>query len=93
MKTILIKLANAGPLIIGKVVRDEPRKKVLKNPMIVYQEKNESNSGQFKIGTFLEIADTDGSFTFYDYEIKCTPSAQLAEVYQKFLDDTIQKTE
>jgi len=92
MKTILLKLPNQGPLIIGYLVGDEPRKKTLKNPMIVYQEKNDSGTGTFKIGTFLEVADTDGEFSFYDYEIKCLPSAQLAETYKTFVDDTLQKT-
>ena len=88
----LIKLANAGPMIMGKQVDEGDREITLLNPMIVYQEKDEQDTAKFKIGTLLEVADQQGEFTFYNYEIECLPSEVLAETYTKFVDDIIQKT-
>ena len=93
MRIKMIKLANSGPMIIGKEVHKADREINLVNPMIVYQEKDEQDSAKFKIGTFLEVADQQSEFKFYDYEIECLPSQILADTYTNFVNDTIKKTE
>ena len=47
MKIKMIKLANSGPMIIGKEVHKADREINLVNPMIVYQEKDEQDSAKF----------------------------------------------
>lgn len=78
----LMKLPDNGPLIMAS----HDAEYNYMNPVMVFQD-----DGKYKIGTFVEVADFNQPFHFWDTTFECVPSQELIDIYLEFVDDNISK--